>query len=305
MHHKPTVGFIGLGIMGYPMALNLQRAGYPLIIVDFDPPLPQDLIDGGACVKATNRDVAAAAQIIISIVPDTPDVESVLFAPDGVIHGLAAGKIVIDMSSISPTATIDFASRINAQGCAYLDAPVSGGASRAATGELTIMVGGPQTTFEQVKPLFDVMGTTVTLIGTRNGDGQVCKVANQIIVGITVEAVAEALLFASKAGADPYKVREALMGGAAHSLILENHGKRMLEHNFDQSFRVELQQKDLGLAVEAAKTLGMVLPNTTNTWQLYNSCLAQGDAQADHIAILKVLESLAQHSLAPAITDNT
>jgi 2-hydroxy-3-oxopropionate reductase len=249
-------------------------------------------------VKPTNRAVAEAADIIIAMVPDTPDVEIVLFAEDGVAHGLKAGKTVVDMSSISPTATVDFARRINEQGCDYLDAPVSGGAARAVTGQLTIMVGGPQAAFERIKPLFRVMGSTVTLIGTRNGDGQVCKVANQIIVGITVEAVAEALLFASKAGADPCKVREALMGGAAHSLILENHGKRMLERNFEQSFRVELQQKDLGLAVETAKTLGMILPNTTNTWHLYNGCLAQGDAKADHIAILKVLESMAQHELA-------
>ncbi len=283
--------------MGRPMALNVQRAGYPLVIVDFEPPLPQELIDGGAVVKATNREVAEAADIVIAMVPDTPDVEIVLFAEDGVATGLSAGKTVVDMSSISPTATVDFARRINELGCDYLDAPVSGGAGRAVTGELTIMVGGPQATFERIKPLFAVMGSTVTLIGTRNGDGQVCKVANQIIVGITVEAVAEALLFASKAGADPHKVREALMGGAANSLILQNHGQRMLDRNFEQSFRVELQQKDLGLAVAAAKELGMVLPNATNTWHLYNGCLAHGDGKADHIAILKVLESMANHVL--------
>ena len=224
-----------------------------------------------------------------------------LFAEDGVANGLQTGQTVIDMSSISPTATIDFARRINALECAYLDAPVSGGAGRAETGELTIMVGGPEATFNQVKPLFDVMGTTVTLIGLRNDDGQVCKVANQIIVGITVEAVAGALLFAAKAGVDPYKVRQALMGGAAHSLILENHGQRMLERNFDQSFRVELQKKDLGLAVSAAEELGMVLPSTTNAWQLYNSCLAHGDTQADHVAILKVLEDLANFKLGDVV----
>ena len=178
---------------------------------------------------------------------------------------------------------------------------MSGGVGRAETGELTIMVGGPEVTFNQVKPLFAVMGTTVTLIGLRNGDGQVCKVANQIIVGITVEAVAEALLFAAKAGADPHKVRQPLMGGAAHSLILENHGQRMLEQNFGSSFRVELQQKDLGLAVSAAKELGMVLPSATNAWQLCNSYLAHGDAQADHVAILKVLEDLANFRLGEVV----
>ena len=297
MSDKPRVGFIGLGIMGQPMAANLQRAGYPLIIVDFEPPLPQYLIDGGAVVKPTNREVAAAADIVIVMVPDTPDVEIVLFAEDGVAGGLSPAKLVVDMSSISPTATVDFARRINQAGCDYLDAPVSGGAARAATGELTIMVGGPEQAFERAKPLFEVMGSTVTLIGNRNGDGQVCKVANQIIVGITVEAVAEALLFADKAGADPQKVRQALLGGAAASPILENHGQRMLERNFDQSFRVELQQKDLGLAVEAAKALGLVLPNAANTWHLYNGSLAKGDGKADHIAILKVLEGMAQYQL--------
>ncbi|MGB1717297.1 MAG: 2-hydroxy-3-oxopropionate reductase [Candidatus Latescibacterota bacterium] len=297
MSDKPVVGFIGLGIMGCPMARNLQAAGYELVLVDFDPPLPGDLLDGGARVKPTNCEVARASDIVVVMVPDTPDVETVLFAEDGVANGLEPGQTVVDMSSISPTATIDFARRINALECAYLDAPVSGGAGRAETGELTIMVGGPEDAFAQIKPLFDVMGSTVTLIGTRNGDGQVCKVANQIIVGITVEAVAEALLFAARAGADPHKVRQALMGGAAHSLILENHGQRMLERNFEQSFRAELQQKDLGLAVSAAKELGMVLPSATNAWQLYNSCLAHGDAQADHIAILKVLERMADFEL--------
>lgn len=300
MSDKPTVGFIGLGIMGRPMAINLQRAGYPLVIVDFDPPLPRDLIAGGAVVKATNREVAQAADIIVVMVPDTPDVEIILFAEDGVAGGLHEGQTVVDMSSISPTATIDFARRINELGCDYLDAPVSGGASGASSGELSIMVGGPAAAFARVKPLFDTMGSTATLIGTRNGDGQVCKVANQIIVGITVEAVAEALLFASKAGTDPWKVREALMSGAANSPILTNHGKRMLERDFAQSFRVALQQKDLGLAVEAAKKLGMVLPNTTATWHLYNGCLANGDEQADHIAILKVLETMANHALTTA-----
>ena len=297
MSDKPVVGFIGLGIMGCPMARNLQTAGYELVLVDFDPPLPRVLLDGGALVKPTNCEVARASDTVVVMVPDTPDVETVLFAEDGVANGLQPGQTVVDMSSISPTATIDFARRINALGCAYLDAPVSGGVGRAETGELTIMVGGPEDTFAQVKPLFDVMGSTVTLIGSRNGDGQVCKVANQIIVGITVEAVAEALLFAAKAGADPHKVRQALMGGAAQSLILENHGQRMLERNFEQSFRVELQHKDLGLAVSAAKELGMVLPSVTNAWQLYNSCLAHGDAHADHIAILKVLEGLADFKL--------
>ena len=296
MADLPAIGFIGLGTMGLPMAALVQGAGYGLNIVDFAPPLPQQLLDGGARVCATNRQVAEVADIVALMVPDTPDVETVLFADDGVAAGLRPGSTVGDMSSISPAATIDFAHRINDLGCDYLDAPVSGGAPRAMTGELTIMVGGPQATFDRALPLLQTMGTTITLIGTRNGDGQVCKVANQIIVGSTVQAVAEALLFASKAGADPRRVREALMGGAAASLILENHGQRMLDRNFDASFRAELQRKDLGLAVDAARELGLVLPNATTAWQLYDSCVAHGDGDADHIAVLKVLERLADHT---------
>jgi 2-hydroxy-3-oxopropionate reductase len=293
----PKIGFIGLGTMGRPMAARVQAAGYSLVVVDFEPPLPAELVEAGAIVCTTNRQVAESSEVVILMVPDTPDVELVLFGENGIAAGLRPGQTVIDMSSISPTATVDFARRINDLGCAYLDAPVSGGAPRALTGELTIMVGGPQITFDQMQPLLASMGSTITLIGTRNGDGQVCKVANQIIVGTTVQAVAEALLFASKAGADPAKVREALLGGAAASLILDNHGQRMLDRNFDASFRVELQRKDLGLAVDAAHELGMVLPNATNAWQLYNSCVAHGDGDADHIAVLKVLERLGKHTL--------
>lgn len=294
------IGFIGLGTMGRPMAARVQAAGYPLVVVDFEPPLPAELLEAGARVCRTNRQVAEGSDVVVLMVPDTPDVEVVLFGDDGVAAGLRPDQTVIDMSSISPTATVDFAQRINALGCSYLDAPVSGGAPRAHTGELTIMVGGPQHAFDKMRPLLATMGTTVTLIGTRNGDGQVCKVANQIIVGTTVQAVAEALLFASKAGADPAKVRKALLGGAAASLILENHGQRMLERNFDASFRVELQRKDLGLAVDAARELGLVLPNATTAWQLYHSCVAHGDGDADHIAVLKVLERLGNHTLGEA-----
>lgn len=293
----PTIGFIGLGAMGRPMACRVQAAGYDLILVDFDPPLPAELIDGGAQVCTTNREVAAAADVLVLMLPDTPDVELVLFGENGAVEGLRRGTTVIDMSSISPTATVDFAQRIQALQCQYLDAPVSGGAPRAVTGELTIMVGGPQDALDRVRPLLSTMGTTITHIGARNGDGQVAKVANQIIVGSTVQAVAEALLFASKAGADPAKVRDALMGGAAASLILENHGQRMLDRDFAASFRAVLQRKDLGLAVESARELGMVLPNATSAWQLYHSVIAHGDGDEDHITVLKVLERLADHKL--------
>ena len=288
------IGFIGLGVMGAPMARNLLKAGFSLAVHDRSAAAAAAL---GAPARESARAVAESADIVITMLPDTPHVEAVLFGEDGVAAGLTAGKVVVDMSSIAPGATAGFAARIEAQGCDYLDAPVSGGEGRAISGELTIMVGGPEAAFERVKPVFQAMGATVTLIGTRNGDGQVCKVANQIIVGITTAAVAEALLFAAKAGADPSKVRAALLGGAAGSMILENHGQRMLERNFAPTFRAGLQRKDLGLAVEACRDLGLYLPGATGAWQLYNACLANGDGDADAIAVLKTLEAMAGHRL--------
>jgi 2-hydroxy-3-oxopropionate reductase len=227
------------------------------------------------------------------MVPDTPDVEAVLFGPDGVAEGLSPGKLVIDMSSISPTSTQRFAARINDLGCDYLDAPVSGGPPKAEAGTLTIMVGGPEAALTRARPLFELMGATITLIGARNGDGQVAKAANQIIVGLTVEAVAEALVFTAKAGADPARVRAALLGGAAASPILENHGGRMLARDFAPGFRAELQQKDLNVALAAARELGVVLPATAAAEQVYNALRARGAEKDDHIAVLRVLEDLA------------
>jgi 2-hydroxy-3-oxopropionate reductase len=294
---KPEIGFIGLGIMGGPMARNLQRAGYSLHICDRDPSRLEDLAANGARINLSGESVAQNADIIILMVPDTPHVQAALFGEEGVASGLSAGQLVIDMSSISPKATTEFAARINQLECDYLDAPVSGGAAKAITGELSIMVGGPRPAFERAMPLFEVMGGTVTLIGERNGDGQVCKVANQILVGTMVSGVAEALLFASKAGADAARVRDALMGGAVKSIILENHGQRMLDRNFEASFRAELQRKDLGLAVEACKDLGLYLPGATASWQLFNACIAGGDGSEDHIAVLKTLEKMAGFEL--------
>lgn len=296
-NEKPVIGFIGLGIMGGPMAKNLLEAGYSLHVCDQDEAAVSALEDIGSIRVASGKAVAQNTDIIILMVPDTPHVEEVLFGDEGVALGLSAGQLVIDMSSISPGATIDFANRINDLECDYLDAPVSGGAPKAITGELSIMVGGPKPAFEKALPVFEVMGGTVTLIGERNGDGQVCKVANQILVGTMVSGVAEALLFASKAGADAGKVRQALMGGAVKSIILENHGQRMIERNFDASFRAELQRKDLGLAVEACKELGLYLPGATASWQLFNACIAGGDGGDDHIAVLKTLEKMAGYQL--------
>lgn len=294
------IAFIGLGIMGRPMAGHLLQAGHALSVYDVQA-IPGDLTERGAKPAASAGDAARGAEVIIVMVPDTPHVEAVLFGDTGVCAGLSAGSIVIDMSSISPIATKDFARRINALGCDYLDAPVSGGEVGAKAGSLTIMVGGPQEAFDRVRPLFDLMGKNVTLIGG-NGDGQTTKLANQIIVALTIEAVAEALLFASKAGADPVKVRQALMGGFAASRILEVHGARMIERNFDPGFRIELHQKDLNLALQGARSLKMSLPATAACQELFNAALAQGGASWDHSAVLRVLELLAHHSIERAST---
>jgi 2-hydroxy-3-oxopropionate reductase len=231
------------------------------------------------------------------MVPDTPQVEEVLFGENGVAAGLSEGKLVIDMSSISPIATKDFARRINDLGCDYLDAPVSGGEVGAKAASLTIMVGGTEAAFARAKPLFEIMGKNITLVGD-NGVGQTTKVANQIVVALTIEAVAEALLFASKAGADPAKVRQALMGGLASSRILEVHGERMIKRTFDPGFRIELHQKDLNLALQGARSLGVSLPNTATAQELFNACAANGGSGWDHSAMVRALEIMAGHEVA-------
>lgn len=292
------IGFIGLGIMGHPMAGHLQKGGHDLFVVKRSKPTAADLMDGGAVECANGQEVTQKSDIIIIMVPDTPDVENVLFGENGVAAGMADGKLVIDMSSISPTVTKDFAAKINALGGLYLDAPVSGGEVGAKNAALTIMVGGPQDAFDAAKPLFDLMGKNITLVGTSNGDGQTCKVANQIIVALNIEAVGEALLFASKAGADPAKVREALMGGFAASKILEVHGERMIKRTFDPGFRIELHQKDLNLALQSAREIGVSLPNTATAQELFSACKAAGGAGWDHSAMIKALERLADHEIA-------
>jgi len=281
--------------MGAPMAQHLLDAGHEVAVNDIRA-IPQKLLDKGAQVASSAKRATVSSEVIIIMVPDTPDVEMVLFGENGVAEGLSEGKIVIDMSSISPAETKRFAEKINALGCKYLDAPVSGGEVGAKAGTLTIMVGGDQETFDKVKPLFELMGKNITLVGG-NGDGQTCKVANQIIVGLTIEAVAEALLFASKAGADPAKIREALMGGFASSKILEYHGDRMIKRNFDPGFRIELHQKDLNLALSNARKLQMSLPNTATAQELFNSVAAQGGIGLDHSAMVLALEKLAEYKV--------
>src|SRR3954462_13185715 len=292
------VGFIGLGIMGRPMAGHLAKAGHELYVHDLRP-APQDLLDQGAKDCRSGREVAEQAEVIITMVPDTPHVEAALFGPGGVAEGLKPGKLIIDMSSIAPLETKKFAARINELGCDYLDAPVSGGDVGAKAASLTILVGGPEEAFGRAKPLFELMGKNITLVGA-NGDGQTTKVANQIIVALTIEAVAEALLFASKAGADPAKVRQALMGGFASSRILEVHGERMVKRNFDPGFRIELPQKDLHLALEGARALGLALPSTAVAQQLFSSGAAHGGKGWDHSAMGRALELMAGHEIAAA-----
>ena len=293
------VGFVGLGIMGTPMAGHLLAGGHELFVHDIKP-LPQALLDQGAKKCGSGKEVAQQSEIIITMVPDTPHVAAALFDAEGVAAGLTPGKIVVDMSSISPVETKAFAQKINALGCEYLDAPVSGGEVGAKAASLTIMVGGNPDTFETVKPLFALMGKNVTLVGG-NGDGQTCKVANQIIVALNIEAVAEALLFSSKMGADPAKVRQALMGGFASSRVLEVHGERMVKRTFDPGFRIELHQKDLNLALSSARAAGVSLPNTATAQELFNACAAHGGKTWDHSAMVRALEMLANHEVAKKV----
>src|SRR5215831_11637099 len=283
------LGFVGLGIMGTPMAGHLIAAGHQLFVYTLGK-MPEAIANSRATQCVSPRGVAERADIVFLMVPDTPDVEAALFGETGVASGLTKGKTVVDMSLISPIATKTFAQKINALGCDYLDAPVSGGEVGAKNATLSIMVGGDEAVFERVKPLFDLMGKNITRVGG-NGDGQTAKVANQIIVALTIEAVGEALLFAAKAGADPAKVRQALMGGFASSRILEVHGERMIKRTFDPGFRIELHQKDLGLALSNARQLGVSLPNTATAQELFNSCAAHGGAKWDHSGMVKALES--------------
>jgi 2-hydroxy-3-oxopropionate reductase len=290
------IGFVGLGIMGRPMALNLIKGGHELFVYG-KRTVPTDVRDAGATVCDNLKTIAERAEIVILIVPDTPDVKAVLFDTDGIAEGLSTGKIVVDMSSISPIETKLFAAEINKKGCDYLDAPVSGGEVGAKSASLTIMVGGPEQAFAKVRPLFELMGKNITLVGG-NGDGQTTKVANQIIVALTIEAVGEALLFAARAGADPAKVRQALMGGFASSRILELHGERMIKRNFEPGFRIELHQKDLNLALQGARSLNLALPNTATTQELFNSAAALGGKGWDHSGLVRVLEHMARHEVA-------
>lgn len=293
------IGFIGLGIMGKPMAEHLIQGGHQLFL-NSRSGVPAEMITQGGKACYSPKEIAHHADVIFLMLPDTPDVEKVLFGHNGIADGLTdektAKKIVVDMSSISPIETRKFATRINQLGCDYADAPVSGGDVGAKNATLTIMVGTSESVFEKIKPMLSLMGQTITLVGA-NGAGQICKIANQIVVALTIEAVGEALVFASKAGADPAKVRQALLGGSAASRVLEVHGNRMINRSFDPGFRVELQQKDLAIALTCASDLGISLPNTATTQSLYNACIAHGGAKWDNSSIVYILEKLANHQM--------
>lgn len=293
------IGFIGLGIMGKPMARHLIQGGHT-VFLQTRSGVPEELATLGGIACHTPDEVARQTEVIITMLPDTPDVEKALFGQNGVASGLTNNmqkrRIVIDMSTISPLATQAFAARLNKLGHDYVDAPVSGGDIGAQNAALTIMVGADERVFNEVKPIFELMGKQVTLIGG-NGAGQICKIANQIIVALTIEAVGEALLFVSKAGADPEKVRQALMGGFAASKVLEVHGERMINRRFEPGFRIELQQKDLDIVLDSASALGISLPNTATAHELYNACIAHGGAKWDNSAIVKMLEKLANHEI--------
>lgn len=292
-----TLGFIGLGIMGKPMAGHLRAAGHTVSVFDRNEESVRELVAKGAVAYGSSMEVASVSDLIFVMVPDTPDVEDVLFGDNGVAKGVRKGSIVVDMSSISPIATKGFAQKLAAMGVEMLDAPVSGGQVGAEKAILSIMVGGKPEVFEQVKPYFELMGKNIVHIGD-HGAGQTCKVANQIAVAVTIAATAEALAFASKAGADPAKVREALMGGLASSRIMELHGERMIKRTFQPGFRIRLHQKDLNLALQSARSLHMSIPATALAQEMFNAVAARDGLDLDHSAMVMALEELANHKVA-------
>lgn len=284
-----TIGFIGLGLMGRPISLNLHRAGAELIIYNRSRGVVDELVGVGIEAATSPKDVAERAPIIMLMVSDTPAVERILFGDDGVAQGLQTGAIVIDMGTTAVTATRNFAQQIKAKGAHYVDAPVSGGQVGAEAATLAIMVGASEDAFARAKPIFKVLAKNITHVG-EVGAGQVAKAANQIIVGVTIGAVAEALALAKRAGVDPAKVRQALAGGFAASRILEVHGLRMVDQTFDPGGKATTQRKDLVQALELAQQLGMELPATALNRDLYDKLIEMGGGELDHSALIKVLE---------------
>ena len=290
-----TVGFIGLGVMGRPMAKHILAKGYGVAAYNRSRPAVDELVTAGAVAGTSPADVARRATVIVTMVPDTPDVELVLLGPDGVLEGLQAGAVVIDMSSISPVATRRFAAAVAQKGGTMLDAPVSGGEIGAINGTLSIMVGGDAAVLARVRPILECMGNPerIVHVGAEPGAGQVCKICNQIAIGGALAGVSEAFAVARKAGVDPAKVREALLGGFAASRVLEVHGERMIKRNYVPGFRARLYQKDLRLASEAAGASGVAIPSTAVVTQLLNALIASGGADLDYSALATVVFGLA------------
>jgi 2-hydroxy-3-oxopropionate reductase len=286
------IGFIGLGIMGKPMATHLLEAGYPLTVLDRVPEPQAELVSAGARPGKSPRQVAGESDVVITMLPDSPDVEEVILAPGGLLEGLRPGSLVIDMSTISPAVARRVAAASRERGSDALDAPVSGGQVGAQNATLSIMVGGSPAAFARAQPIFQRLGKNIVHIGEA-GAGQVTKAANQVVVAITIAAVSEALLLAAKSGVDPAKVREALLGGFAQSKILELHGNRMLQRNFAPGFKIKLHRKDLAIALNTAREVGMALPATASVAELMNAMIARGGADLDHSALVTVLEELA------------
>jgi len=292
------IGFIGVGIMGKPMARNLINAGYQLVVHDVNRGAVQELVSNGAGEAFSPKEASESADAIITMLPDDDIVEQVATGKDGAVEGMNRGAILVDMSTISPTTARSIAEKLEINGMEMLDAPVSGGDIGAIEGTLSIMVGGKKEIFDRVLPVLQKMGKNINYVGD-HGAGQVAKASNQIIVALTIEAVAEALIFAKKSGVDPEKVRNALLGGFAHSRVLELHGQRMLERNFEPGGKVRLHKKDIEIVMSVAKELGMYLPGTSLISHLWNAVAAQGGLDWDHSSMLKVLELMSRTEVCP------
>jgi 2-hydroxy-3-oxopropionate reductase len=292
-----AVGFIGLGIMGRPMAKNLMDAGYELVVHNRSPEKAEELAEeGNATAAGSPREVAEACHIVITMLPDSPDVEAVVAGEDGVLEGIRDGALLVDMSTISPVVTEELSEKVRKQGASMLDAPVSGGDVGAIEGALSIMVGGSEEDFERARPLFDVMGKVATHVGP-TGAGQVVKACNQIVVALTIEAVSEALVLGSKGGVAPEKLVEALSGGLAGSAVMEAKKEKFFSHDFEPGFRIELHHKDLGIALAAGREYSVALPVTAIVDQMLEASKAKGRGDRDHSALLTLLEEAAQHKI--------
>jgi 2-hydroxy-3-oxopropionate reductase len=292
-----TVGFIGLGIMGRPMAKNLMEAGYELVLQNRSPEKAEELAEeGNATAARSPREVAEACDLVITMLPDSPDVEAVVAGEGGVLEGIRDSALLVDMSTISPVVTEELAAKVREKGASMLDAPVSGGDVGAIEGALSIMVGGSKEDFERARPLFDVMGKVATHVGPI-GAGQVVKACNQIVVALTIEAVSEALVLGSKGGVAPEKILDVLGGGLAGNKVMEVKREKMLGHSFDPGFRIELHHKDLGIALAAGREYGVTLPVTAIVDQMLETLKMRGKGDRDHSAILTLIEESSGHEI--------